>query len=496
MPYGTAFPFAFIFADSANPDRVTHPAGYTGTGGTLTVDIGIDNTSANRVEMVTAVQNVVATVNAMVSTVGNLSLGANNNIQPSEIDFESVLLHEVGHSLGLAHCNIGSVAGNPPGITEFTNSTPGVGAMAVFETDNGADNIDGTADDIRGDDVNFNYFKTVDNDPFSIATTVDNSTYTRDIASLPAGDTYSENASRLAGPGLSEAVMQQGSFSDEAQRELHPDDVAGLQFAMSGIDEIQGNADDYTIVLNFVGEVPAGGADIVIDFDNTQTGFAVSSSGGTFIATDHLAITTNSIFFNTNFNWFFNNAPLPVSLVAFDAELKDNEVHLTWSTASEIEHSHFEIERSQDLDTWKKISSVYEHDQEYNSGLKEYSAKDLEVAVRNGDWYYRLVAVSTDNKRSISRIQHISVSPGELNVTVGPMPLIATSCAELYLDVAAAVHFKIVDGMGKAISEGTFSGQIGPNEIDISAVLEQTGHGVYFLVIEAEKNRVIKRMIR
>jgi hypothetical protein len=51
------------------------------------------------------------------------------------------------------------------------------------------------------------------------------------------------------------------------------------------------------------------------------------------------------------------------------------------------------------------------------------------------------------------------------------MPLIATSCAELYLDVAAAVHFKIFDGMGRVISEGTFSGQIGPNEIDIKRMI-------------------------
>ena len=46
--------FAFVFAgETFGIDIVTHPIGYTGTGGILTVTVGIDPTSANASQMVT-----------------------------------------------------------------------------------------------------------------------------------------------------------------------------------------------------------------------------------------------------------------------------------------------------------------------------------------------------------------------------------------------------------------------------------------------------------
>jgi hypothetical protein len=111
--------------------------------------------------------------------------------------------------------------------------------------------------------------------------------------------------------------MQQGSFSDEIQRDLTADDIAGLRYAMAGLDEIAGTADDYTLELTYAGLTTS--ADIVIDFDNSQTGFAVSQSGGSFINADHIRITTNTIYFNTNYNWYFNtvtsSGPAPPNAV-------------------------------------------------------------------------------------------------------------------------------------------------------------------------------------
>jgi len=178
-----------------------------------------------------------------------------------------------------------------------------------FNLDNGVDNVIGSADDVRGDDVNLNYFKTVDNNPFTTqaSNTYDSSTYSRVTANLPGADLFSANPDRDVATGFgvpnTEAAMQQGSFFGELQHTLGADDVAGLRFGMAGLDEVQGNADDYTLVLNYVGLDAT--ADIVIDFDNAQTGFAVSQSGGSFLPGGHIRITTNRIFFNTGFNWFF-----------------------------------------------------------------------------------------------------------------------------------------------------------------------------------------------
>lgn len=306
--------FSFVFSGETNGIGVTHQMGYTGVGGNFNISIGIDPSSSFASDMTTAVRNVVHTWNQLLPTTGNLSLGSNNNIPSGFVDFESVLLHEMGHSLGLAHINLASESGLSGSNRNYTYSTNG--ANNTFDLDPGADGVIGSADDLRGDDVNMNFFRKSDNDPFNPSLgTVDSTTYSRDLTDLPTGDSYSANADRAVGSSLSyantEAVMQQGTFVDEAQRILGADDVAGILYAWTGFDEIAGTADDYTYTLNYAGLDNT--ADIVIDFDNAQTGFAVSQSGGQLFGTNtvtgnrHFGITNSQIFFNDGSNWFFND---------------------------------------------------------------------------------------------------------------------------------------------------------------------------------------------
>ena len=310
----------YIFAGEANGvDVVTHPHGYSGTGGILTVTVGIDPTSSNAAAMVIPTQNVIATWNGLVPTLHNVQFGV---IAGGQMDFESVLLHEMGHSIGLGHVNLASEAMLADSDDEnYSNTTNGVDN--TFNLGIGGDGVRGSSDDIRGDDVNLNYFRIGVNNPFTLDAIVDSTTYTRDITggNLPMGHTFVANADRDVADLLgiddgnplteTESVMQQGSFFGEIQRTLGHDDVIGIRYAMAGLDEIQGTADDYILNLVFAGLTTS--ADIVIDFDNTRTGFAVSSSSGIFLNDDedHLAITTNQIFFNTGFNWHFNDTPIP-----------------------------------------------------------------------------------------------------------------------------------------------------------------------------------------
>ena len=299
---------AFIFAGTANGvDLVTHPQGYTGAGGTLTITVGIDPTSPNASTMVTPVQNIVNAVNNLVPTTGNLVTGGSNNVPTNFFDFESVALHEVIHSLGIAHPNAASESGLSGSNQNYTKATTGVNA--VFDLNAGGDGVIGSSDDVRGDDINLHWFRRSNNNPFTIGGTVDSTTYSRDTANLPGGHSFAANADRsvsaLLGVPNTEAVMQQGTGSDEAQRTLTHDDVATLRYAMAGLDALAGTSDDYTLTLSYAGLTTS--ANIVAKFDNTQTGFAVSQSSGVFITGTHARITTTAVFFNNNFNWFFND---------------------------------------------------------------------------------------------------------------------------------------------------------------------------------------------
>jgi hypothetical protein len=298
---------AYIFAgETYGVDLITHPLGYNGTGGELTISVGIDPTSANAADMQIPLQNMVNVFNQITVTTGNLFLGGSNNIPSGQIDFESVALHELGHALGLAHPNLASESGLPQADQNYTKSTDGTNN--TYNINTGGDGIKGSYDDVRGDDVNLHWFKIADNDPFTIDGIVDSTSYSRDLVDLPLGDTFTANADRTVGSDLgypdTEAVMQQLSYTDEAQRTLTADDVATLRYGMSGIDEIEGTGDDYFVTLTYAGL--DAGADIVLDFDNAKTGFAVTQTGGTFIG-GHVAVTSADIYFNTGYNWFFND---------------------------------------------------------------------------------------------------------------------------------------------------------------------------------------------
>ncbi len=297
---------AGVFGDET-PGGVMHPLGYIGLGTTLNITVGIDNTSVNASAMEISVQNIVNTWNDLFASTGNLVTGVANNIPSGMPDFESVALHELGHALGLGHPNVADKV--MVGESEFTNST--TGSNATFDLGVGADGIPGSSDDQRGDDINLHWFRKSNNNPFTIDSTIDSTTYSSDVNDLPTGHDYPANADRsvgaLLGVANTESVMQQGTSSDEAQRTLNHDDVATLRFAMSGIDEIAGTADDYSINLIYSGQVPPGGADIVIDFDSSQTTLAVASFSHIGISGNHRRITFAQIFFNDGVNWFFND---------------------------------------------------------------------------------------------------------------------------------------------------------------------------------------------
>jgi len=293
-------------------DIITHPLDYTCVGGALAISVGIDPTSAHAAQMLVPGQNIVDAWNGLTPTTGNIVPGA---IGAGQVDWESVALHELGHAIGLAHPNAATESGLVGADQDYTKATDG--ANNAFDIDDGVDNVIGSSDDVRGDDDNLNHFRISNNNPFTLGATVDSTTYSRVLGPLPAGHLFSANPDRgvgaLLGFANSEASMQQGTFFGETQRTLGHDDVGGIQRAQAGCDGIAGNADDHTINLTFDGL--SATSDIVLDFDDSETAFAVTIVTGIFIGgapgfvTDNVGITSSEIFFHDDmpgsFEWFF-----------------------------------------------------------------------------------------------------------------------------------------------------------------------------------------------
>ena len=491
-PQNAAHAFAFIFAGEINGlDIITHPSGYTGAGGVLTVTVGIDPTSVNATAMVTPVENVIAVFNNLTATTGNLLLGAANDLPASDVDFESTLLHELGHSLGLAHVNLATESGLLGDDRNYTKSTDG--ANNTHDIAFGGDGLRGSADDLRGDDVNLHYFRTTDNNPFVIGATVDATTYSRNVANLPAGDLYATNADRdvatLMGYPNTEAVMQQGAFFDEAQRTLAADDVAGLRYAMSGLDEIAGTADDYTLNLVYAGLTTS--ADIVIDFDNNETGFAVSQSGGTFLNATHLRISSNNIYFNTGYNWYFTTAVLDASALRFSAQLVQGDAHLDWSLPPSLDLSQVEIERSSDGHAW------------------EWRATQPVTAARSGHYrdpltlpegsqvHYRLRQTRPDGSFFYSPVQTLRLQAPETGViTFGPVPFTLGTYLDLYVAESLPVRLRILSLDGREAQRHTYDLRPGRHELVLGPDLLRLPAGVYLLEVQAGAYREVLKFTR
>ncbi len=322
----------FIFAGENNGvDLITHPQGYTGTQNTLNLSVCIDSTlssvpagASSLADLEQPVRNMVAIWNQLQPTVGNTLLFSNNNIPDTPVlyDWESVALHELGHCIGLAHPNAATESGLPSSQSSYTKATDGVidgpdNPTAAFNLSPGTDGVIGTSDDVRGNDDNLHWFRTDTNDPgqLPLPVPVDASTYARDLSSLPVGDNFAANLDRavagtLGYPNTStlrtEAVMQQGSFNDEDQRRLTADGVATILLGQSGLDETAGTADDYVINLSY-GGIQANPTGCNIDIRITGGSFAFCSTGGFFIGTNHVRISTAYMQFGPSVvTYYFN----------------------------------------------------------------------------------------------------------------------------------------------------------------------------------------------
>lgn len=306
---GIASAGTFLFADEGFEDTIVHPADYDGTGGLLEVVVCIDPGSAHAAEMVLPVENLVRTINALEPTTANLVTGGDNNIPPGQIDFESVALHETLHCIGLGHPNIGT--GRGASDPDFCSSHEG--PDEEWNLDAGDDETGGSGDDERDDDVNLSWFRIDNNDPFTIASVVDTSTYSRDLDDLPGSDSFAAIGSREVAAVSSvdprtESVMHQGTHVDEAQRALAHDDVAMLRLGAAGYDEIAGTADDYVLSLRFAG-FTLSGCDLVLEMDASKTSFAACQASAVFPGGNHGSITEGSVYFDPSDAWFFNDVP-------------------------------------------------------------------------------------------------------------------------------------------------------------------------------------------
>lgn len=152
-----------------------------------------------------------------------------------------------------------------------------------------------------------------------------------------------------------------------------------------------------------------------------------------------------------NFRLFYTSA-LPVTITQFNGQAKNNGNQLSWTTATELNSSHFDIEKSDDGNLFKKIGSV----QSKGSNTRQQYYLFTDNAAGNTILYYRLKLV--DNNGHFEYSKTIRVNAAAANgFTVYPNPVTTTLTVELVKPLQQNNAIELTDINGKKLPV-TFTG--------------------------------------
>jgi Glycosyl hydrolase catalytic core len=201
------------------------------------------------------------------------------------------------------------------------------------------------------------------------------------------------------------------------------------------------------------------------------TPFDASSTAGSFLIGSGQADTDADL---SIVGSFADNIITLVALTEFQSKKVKNAVLLTWLTQSEVNFSHFILERSTDGKAFYEVAKV---NASKRSGGSKYEYTDTPDATTN---YYRLKMVDTDGSFVYSRI----VSEG-FDATKTPLmvyPSIAThnKIDVVFNAVSADAQLKIYNIMGQLMSSYGLEVGTSAKTIEIATYTE----GSYFLVLQ------------
>lgn len=140
---------------------------------------------------------------------------------------------------------------------------------------------------------------------------------------------------------------------------------------------------------------------------------------------------------------------LPIELLRFDAIPGKHEVKLEWETATELNNSHFEVERSADGRNYQQIGTVGGHGT--TSQVIAYEFTD--GSPLSGKSFYRLKQVDFDGAYEYSPVEPVTFGGGsELKIFPNP----ASSGAEINIQGSKIRSVRVYNMVGQLIIDESY----------------------------------------
>ena len=190
------------------------------------------------------------------------------------------------------------------------------------------------------------------------------------------------------------------------------------------------------------------------------------------------------------------NAPgvvLPLIVNQFNGNYSDGIIQLGWSTYSEINMDHFNIERSTDGNNFRQVGKINTASGQLNSNAN-YTY--LDITAERGTNYYRLAMVDNNGNYTYSKTIMVNVDIKGISVmVVYPNPFSKRVQIRVNADKAEKVAINIINSNGILMSRQEAQTQVGDNNIAINKVDALPG-GIYYIEVVSStrslKTKVMK----
>ncbi len=181
--------------------------------------------------------------------------------------------------------------------------------------------------------------------------------------------------------------------------------------------------------------------------------------------------------------------PLPISLLSFTGSLQGNQTNLYWQTASEINFSRFEVERSIDGIAYNKIGTTAAKG---NGDKNNYSFIDSRLATHDSRLYYRLKIIDKDGSSSYSAVVLVIFNKDKFSISISPNPGKGKFSIQLFNWNSSSGSVRIADMNGRIVYQKE---SIGRNVSTLPIDIQSLAKGIYMATIEGEGQKMVQKVL-
>ena len=230
---------------------------------------------------------------------------------------------------------------------------------------------------------------------------------------------------------------------------------------------------------------PAGG-----DPGNFEPNLNVTAGDQFIVCFSNYSSTTTSVPLNFYGSASISCTPLPIVLLDFSAECKDNFTNVSWTTATEINNDYFELEKSYDAVNFVSLGTVKGSGNSHQ--VKEYQYTDYETTDKTV--YYRLKQVDFDGQVEVFDIIPASCS---VNPSFEVNQLLFND-NQLNFNITTSqnqeANIQLLNAQGQLIKTFKTFLNIGVNQIKLEN--NRLCSGIYMLNIVGEKNHYSTKIFK